>query len=404
MRIVLVSEAFSKQTGYLENCLPRYLAKHGADVHVVASDLPPYHQIADYNKIYSEFTGSELLAPGTVESYDGFTLHILGHRKQFGYPRLVGLKEKLVSLRPDVVQVMSAVGWIPLDAAHAKRRGGYVLFTANHTTASVFPLARRKAPPWDPELVRCRLLRTLPGMYIGRYISRCYGATDDCADVAVRFMGVPKSKIDMCPLGVDTDLFTPVRTPEQQTRRVELRAEWGVSDEDIVCIYTGRFTDGKNPALLAAAVEELRAEGEPYRAVFYGHGPQRDQIAAYPSAVVRPFVHYRELPDRFRAADIGVWPTQESTSMLDAAACGLPVVVNHTLIARERIEGNGITYQLNDLQDLKRALRELRTSDARAVLGSCGAERIPRLFSWDGIARRRLRDYEAAISADRSSR
>lgn len=404
MRIVLITESFSKQMGYMENCLPTYFAKLGAEVHVIATDLPPYHQLPEYQTIFGDFTGTERLIPGTVEEFNGFTLHIVPHRKQLGYARLIGLKEKLISLRPDIVQTKSAVGWIPLDAAHAKKRGGYVLFTANHTSESVFPLATRRAFPWDPELIKCRITRTIPGIYTSRFIARCVCPTDDCVDIAVRFMGVPRDKTDMCPLGVETDLFYPVRTAEDRDRRAALRAEWGVAEDEIVCIYTGKLMESKDPAILAAAVEELRATGEPYRAVFYGNGPERDRVASFPNSVVRPFVPYRELPDKYRAADLAVWPTQITTSMLDAAACGLPLVVHDELIARERIDGNGITFRLNDREDLKRVLLELKPAEVRKAMGAIGAERMLQLYSWDCIARRRLADYERALAAERSRR
>jgi glycosyltransferase involved in cell wall biosynthesis len=62
------------------------------------------------------------------------------------------------------------------------------------------------------------------------------------------------------------------------------------------------------------------------------------------------FVPVNELADYFRAADIGVWP-RESTSMLDAAACGLPIVVNDTS-SLLGIEGNGLVYELNNVDDM----------------------------------------------------
>jgi len=119
---------------------------------------------------------------------------------------------------------------------------------------------------------------------------------------------------------------------------------------------------------------------------------------------VHPFVNLRELPRFFRAADIGVWPTQESMSMLDATACGLPIVVNNTLTARERIEGNGLSYRLNDCEDLIRVLTSLRAPERRQELGRCGAEKIRRQFGWDSIAKFRLRGYEAALSHKTSER
>lgn len=85
--------------------------------------------------------------------------------------------------------------------------------------------------------------------------------------------------------------------------------------------------------------------------------------------------------------------------MLDAAACGLPIVVNHTMNAVERIDGNGLTYILGDLNDLIRVLGSLRYKDERRKLGSVGAIKMASTFSWESVTNRRLADYEAALSS-----
>ncbi len=247
MRVVILCETFSRKMGYLDNTLSKYMAREGADVHVVSADLPPYYQLEDFNKNYQEFIGDGALTPGTVERHDGFTLHVLGHRKVFGYVRLIDLKRKLKEIKPDIVQASVAIGWLPLDAALIKLQLGYKLFTGNHTTASVFPLATRPHNLWDAERLRAIALRSVPGYAISLLTSKCYAATVDCADVAVRFFGVPQSKIDICPLGVDTELFQPIRGEADERDRQQLRARLGFSDSEIVCIYTGRFTNNKIP-------------------------------------------------------------------------------------------------------------------------------------------------------------
>jgi glycosyltransferase involved in cell wall biosynthesis len=398
MRIVLLVETFSRQMGYLENTLPRYLSRLGADVHLVTTDLPPYYYMRDAKKTYQDFTGGSETPPGTIERLDGFTLHVLGHRKALGYVRMLGLKNKLREIRPDIVQTEAAIGWLPLDAAILKLQLGYSLFTGSHYHASVFPLANRQHHLWDPERLRVIMLRYLPGRAISQFASKCYPTSDDCADVAVRFFGVQRRKIEVCPLGVDLDIFQPIQNEEDARERRELRAQLGFADHEIVCIYTGRFSQAKNPLLLAKAINQLAARGEPYRGLFVGNGAQGDEIRQQRDCYIHPFVNFRELPRFFRAADVGVWPTQESMSMLDAAACGLPIVVNDTLNAKERIEGNGLSYRLNDCEDLIRVLISLRAPERRHELGQRGADKIRREFGWNSVAKFRLRGYEAALN------
>jgi glycosyltransferase involved in cell wall biosynthesis len=259
-------------------------------------------------------------------------------------------------------------------------------------------MATQNLPWWHSERLRCALMRTAHGRFINSFAEKCYGATVDCADVAVRFFGVTRGRIDVCPLGVDTELFRPNNGERGSRDRIALRRRLGFSDSEIICVYSGRFTEDKNPLLLAKAVAQLVHRGEAFRGLFVGDGIQAEAIQAQPGCVTHPFVPVQELGDFFRAAEIGVWPTQESTSMLDAAACGLPIVVNDTLLAKERIAGNGITYRLNDLEDLVRALLSLRDANARKNLGDAGATRMANQFSWAAIAQRRMQDYEAALS------
>src|ERR1700729_3471427 len=107
MRIVLISEIFSSGMGYLENLLPKYLARCGAEVHVVASSLPsPHHQTAAAEASREAEPG---LTPGSVTAIDGFHLHILQHSTTFGYVRLLGLSRKLKDLNPDIVQASAHI-------------------------------------------------------------------------------------------------------------------------------------------------------------------------------------------------------------------------------------------------------------------------------------------------------
>lgn len=400
MRVALLSYWFPRGMGYIVNMLPRYLARQGVEVHYLTMDMPHYFFDNSQASTYANFEHLTTMSPGQQEDYEGFRLHCLKYRNVAGHPRFVGLRDKLESIRPDVVQSFLSIGWVALDAAVLKISMGYKLFTAAHTTASVFPLANRKSSWAEPARMRNLISRWIPGRFVSLQTEKCYAATTDCADVATRFFGVQTKKIDVAPLGVDTDLLSPVSTPEQRQNRIAMRERLGVRPEETLFIYTGQFSAAKNPLLLAGAVESMRARGAKARGLFLGDGSQRDSIAKYSSSVVLPFVPHRELVDYYRAADVGVWPTQESTSMLDAAACGLPVVVNDTLRATERIDGNGLTYELNDQASLERVLSGLLDSAARQRLGEVGARRMAEQFSWHALVRRRVADYRESLAGE----
>jgi len=398
MRVVLLSEFFCKNMGYLENMLPKYLARLGVQTHVIATGLRPHSRRDSISASYDDFL--QPLHPGATETLDGFTLHILRHKKAFGYTRMMGLWASLKTISPTVVQTMSVTGWIPLDAALFKLSLGYKLFTGSHHHVSVFPLAQKAPQVLSAERLTCALTRGLPGGLVSLATEKCYAISPDCAYVATRFFGVPMRKVQICPLGVDTDIFYPMSTKEDHHARHQLRNQLGFSDSEIVCVYSGRFSEDKNPLILARAIHLLRRSKLPFRGLFIGNGPQANEIQKCCGCVIRPFVPVSDLGKFYRAAEIGVWPTQESMSMLDAAACGLPVVVNHTLSAKELIDGNGVTYTLNDVEDLVRVLSLLSDLQTRQRLGSLGAIKMSRDFSWEMIAKRRLLEYEAVLSSD----
>lgn len=395
-RVAIVNESFCKQMGYLPNLLCRYLARFGVETHLIVGAFPPYHYRPDFDATFDSF--GEQLVPGTVESYDGYTLHVLAQRRVLGYARHVGLRARLKELRPDVVQTFVSIGWPAFDCALARPWVGYKLFIGNHNAASTFPLARRKAPFGDPEMLRCRLLRSLPGRLVSLGTEKCYAATEDCAEIAWRFYGVQRRKVEVTHLGVDTDVFFPA-TPSSQAERRELRRRLGLADHEIVCINTGKLTQEKNPLLVAQAAERLRALGRPYRSLFIGNGPERHKLSAISSAVTLDFMRWDQLAPYYRAADIGVWPTIESTSILDAAACGLPLVVSDQ-IYRAPVEGNGTTYRLNDLDSMVEALLRLEPLEVRAALGASGAAKMKSQFSMEQVTSRRLRDYLAALGRE----
>jgi glycosyltransferase involved in cell wall biosynthesis len=401
MRVVLLSEVYAKGMGYLENLLPKYLARLGVETHVVATDLSMSFRQNSGKTEYDSFVPRNVA--GSVEILDGYTLHLLGHKRALGQIRMAPLKEKLASLRPDVVQTMTPIGWIGLDAALYKRSLGYQLFTGCHYHASVFPLARKKMRALSSEWLQCLAMRKIPGRLVSLVTSKCYAIAQDCADIAEKYFGVERNKIVICPLGVDSEIFHPVANDRDAADRTALRQRLGFAQSEIVCIYTGRFCEEKNPLVLAKAVERLFLSGSPYRGLFIGNGAQAEAIAACAGCKIHPFVTVKELGAFLRAADIGVWPAQESMSMLDAAACGLPIVANHTMTARERLDGNGLAYRLSDLGDLVRVLLDLRNEETRLRLGELGARKMKREYSWEHIARQRVRDYETALGSLRLS-
>jgi glycosyltransferase involved in cell wall biosynthesis len=188
-----------------------------------------------------------------------------------------------------------------------------------------------------------------------------------------------------------------VRSAAAQEERAYLRRDLGFAAEDVVCVYSGKMTEEKNARIVGQAVNRIREKGIPYSAVFIGNGAQKEGIRAMAHCRVLDFMHFSKLAAYYRASEIGVWPTNESSSMLDAAACGIPLIISNGVVYREHVDGNGLVYHQNDLDDLISKLLELQSPERRKQLGERGAEKMLQDFSWDSVARKRLAHYSEAL-------
>lgn len=395
MKIVIVTDWFAEKMGYAENCLPKALAALGHDVHVVTSNVQPYFNTLSYRQTYEPFLGPGIVECG-VKTLDGYTLHRLPHSLREWRVGIRGVIRTLWRLRPDIVQVFDTANRSTYQVALASRFIGYRLFLGFHRHASVFPPATQ----WGG--LRQRLNWLVYAATLGRMVSRlsekCYAISRDAADVAIEFFGVEARKCEIMSLGVDTALFRPVSGKEERESRQRLRTELGFVPMDVVCIYTGRFTDDKNPLCLADAIDRLVEEGRPFSGLFVGEGPQVEAIRMRKRCKIHPFVAVSDLPPFYWASDIGVWPKQESTSQLDAAASGLPIVVSNRVTVRERVEGNGLFFEEDNPADLARQLVSLSEGATRLSLGESGARKVRGQFGWDRIATQRIEDYRASLA------
>jgi len=384
--------------GYSENCLPKAMASLGNEVHVISSDLQVYGNLPNYDDVYGQYLGPRK-QPLLSKQINGFMLHRLPHSLFFGYVNILGLKLKIKELKPDIVQTISCVSINTMKIAAIKLLIRFKLFTECHQHLSIVKPYLRNENSYSVKKIVYFLTRTQPGRIISLLTEKCYPISADCAEVAHRFYGIQKKKIKIIPLGTDTELFTPVVNENETVERSNLRRSLGIDDSEIVCIYTGRFSEDKNPFLLSESINILNKKSLKYRAIFLGNGPQKQQIKKVRSNIIIDFVPYYDLPKYYRASDIGVWPTQESTSMLDAASCGLPIVASNRIGTPERVKDNGLFYDENNVMDLCKTLEALVSASLRQKMGQTGRSEMLSNYSWKIIAEEFLDEYRCALRA-----
>jgi glycosyltransferase involved in cell wall biosynthesis len=390
MRVVIISDGFTEKMGYSDNLLGKALATLGVDVHIITSDLTL--NLREDASLVSRWIGeAKTFEPRHVY---GYTVHTLPHvfRREGVYMR--GLAAKLAELKPDIVQCIILTSWSTWQAYAMHKRLGFRFFLEEHTHWSVFKL--------HPEWKRAAY-SVLYGRGIGRWLNEdlelnyCLGA--DCQRIAVDYYGIDPQKAILTTHGSDTEVFHPARSEAEHTAAAAIRARYEIVEHELLCLYTGRFTAAKNPILLAEAVASMRSEGVPIRGLFVGWGDDAAmaRLAGADGCSVHPFVEWWQLADYYRAADVAVWPREESLSQLDALASGIPLVLNDQVGVPERAEGSGLLYRDYDLNDLKRVLLELTNPARRIELGTAGLSKAERSFAWRTLAQQRIDDYEQSL-------
>jgi glycosyltransferase involved in cell wall biosynthesis len=148
--------------------------------------------------------------------------------------------------------------------------------------------------------------------------------------------------VQVVPFGVDTKRFSPGETPKAR----ELRQSWG---SNRIVLFVGRLRPYKGLPYLLQALQSVDAT-----LVVVGNGPERERVVRLAGEllsdrfVLVPGVHDEDLPDYYRAADVFALPSTTPAetfglSVLEAMACGLPVVTTEVGTATSVVNVDGET-------------------------------------------------------------
>ncbi len=309
------------------------------------------------------------------------------------YPTISGLIKALFNSREDVVHAHSHRYYQIFACAAAKKKRGRLNGRYRMplvVTPHFHPAANQESPV-------SKFLMAVDDALFSRSIYRMADKILVVTDGEKKYIRkfAPLSKCVTVPNGLDIAEWTPVPDGTSFRRR------YRISEDDKIILYTGRLADNKGLEHLIDASYEIIKRHKNARFVIVGEDwgvlkMLKKKIWARNLDDYFIFTGHIEDHSLFKsayaAANVFVLPSEWEAFgivLLEAMACGTPIVASDVGGIPHVIEGVGRTFKYGDVQGLgKEIIHVLENEDLERARSRKGRERVIARFTWDAVVDR----------------
>ena len=223
-------------------------------------------------------------------------------------------------------------------------------------------------------------------------------------DVIVQH-GADPDRITVIPNGVNIETFI-CGDSAMARERLDL------PQNDFIVLFTGNLIPRKGVDVLLRAFQQLADKHQNMRLVFIGRGPERENLTTLATelgvATRVTFAGYKpltEMPLWYRACNVFVMPSWAeglSVSVLEALACGRPVITTFPEIGEHdavKPGETGLLVDYGDAHQLTQALDQLASlPELRRRLGENARRLVEHEFSWDIVGYKTVQVYRTLLA------
>lgn len=358
--------------GYQDNLLPDYEAKAGHDTVVIA-------QSSHFPKFLSENALEEIKRKGNDYYYGKVHIYrIKAFLNTAGQTFLcTGIFRLLKKEKPDVIfhhgiNSSSMLVCVCYKILHPKIN----LFIDNHADS----INESKHKLWN-EVFLHGLLRGLVHL-TSKFVNKYYGVTPGRCSYLHEMFGAPKDKIELLPIGGDTDLIETIKNTKN-----ELRDKYNLSKDSFIICSGGKMGKVKGTDYLISAFTDLKSKYPNLLLLLFGVFLDKDteNLASCVDGVrCIGWCDRIKTLEVLKLSDVAIWPVHHTTLIEDAVASAVPIIVRQTSNTSHLVSDNGIFLTNGNKEEIKQAITKI-FSDYDSYKSN--AEIIRNKFSYKNIVR-----------------
>lgn len=195
------------------------------------------------------------------------------------------------------------------------------------------------------------------------------------------------TEIEIIPNGIDTEQFS--------------QKKYNSSSTEIKFISTGRLIKRKGYEYLIKALRGI----DNVKLTLLGDGNQREELqnlakSLNVNCVFRGSIPHEKIAAELTQADIFVLPSDNegmSNSVLEAMACGLPIIVTKVGGTEELISENGIIVEKSSTESLRNAIFQYKNNPEKIEEHGVESRKLAMKYNWENISNQYFELYQKAL-------
>ncbi len=300
---------------------------------------------------------------------------------------LKGLIKAILEINPDIVYTHAIETYTSIRVILSRKvRKNFVIVSDTHSLLNQFSSDLRfRLAFWFYKKIIISL--------VNRNNIRVFYTTEENRIILCEHYQIKRNLIESALIGTDSSVYY-----YDEKFRTSEREKLTIGPEDFVLLYTGKFSNTKQPHLILEAISYIKDRiKRKLWLVFVGAADQKYMNEYFKGTIntdliktlILPAVKNTELYKYYSMADLAVFPKENTLSALDVQSCRLPVIMEDDFTNRERLSAGGKLFEKNNTADLGNQILSLIDNPAELKsLASAGQQFVLENYDYKAIIKK----------------